>query len=156
MPIYFLTCTTYGTWLHGDERGSFNKYGRFIPPNETLRQSIKKKLTISPFYLSDGMRDIVRLAFQEVADGKSWNICRMTVLYNHFHIVISVNLDDPQKVLSVLKSKATMRLRKAMEIAANFSPWTAKGNYLIIQTQEQLFNVCQYVDKHNLPPTGDR
>jgi hypothetical protein len=39
---YFLTFHTYGTWLHGDERGSIDRKGYNIPgtpvrvPNSTL------------------------------------------------------------------------------------------------------------------------
>lgn len=155
MPTYFLTCTTHGTWLHGDERGSYNKFGEFIPPDELLQQSMKDKLNAPPFYLSDSMREIVRAAFVEVAENKSWTIHRMAVQHNHFHIAISADTDDPRKVFNALKSKATMRLRKAKEITADFSPWTTKGNCQTITTNVQLTKVCHYIENHNVPATDE-
>jgi hypothetical protein len=42
---YFISFRTYGTWLHGDERSStdrfHNQYGSpFIPPNEKWQRSM--------------------------------------------------------------------------------------------------------------------
>ena len=49
---FFITFRTYGTWLHGDPRGSVdrqhNRYGTpYLPPNK-LRQKYERRLLKQP------------------------------------------------------------------------------------------------------------
>jgi hypothetical protein len=53
---YFISFRSYGTWLHGDERGSIdrfhNRYGSpYIPPNKDWHRSNKQLLKTSPLIL---------------------------------------------------------------------------------------------------------
>jgi hypothetical protein len=57
---YLITIRTYGTWLHGDEKGSvdrhgFNTYGASrMSHNEKLKNLLKLRLIM--FYLVKGMK----------------------------------------------------------------------------------------------------
>ena len=59
-PIaYFITWTCYGTWLPGDERGSWRKGGEWQPANELFREMAAEEMKETPFILSLDDRDIV-------------------------------------------------------------------------------------------------
>jgi len=50
---YFITFRTYGTWLHGDERGSIDRYhnrykGPKVEPNPVLAKQQEAKLKGEP------------------------------------------------------------------------------------------------------------
>src|SRR5439155_7701773 len=42
---YFLTWTTYGTWLPGDERGWVEKSGQFREPAPQRQQAARQRMT---------------------------------------------------------------------------------------------------------------
>ncbi len=53
---YLITFRTYGTWLHGDERGSIDRYhnrykGERVPANAVIQQQHKVKLKSKPVLL---------------------------------------------------------------------------------------------------------
>ena len=62
---YFLTWTTYGTWLPGDERGWVAKPGEFRPPDELRRQAAQRIMTEPALTLNAEQRLIVE---QTIAD----------------------------------------------------------------------------------------
>jgi hypothetical protein len=67
---YLITCRTYGTWLHGDERGSVdrahNRYGDcLIGRNERWRKYNRDSLKRSPVGLNAGKRKAVEAGIRE-------------------------------------------------------------------------------------------
>ena len=66
---YFISFRTYGTWLHGDERGSVNrkqnKYGTpRIAPNARLQKAERKLLKHPPVTLDGYQRPVVENAIR--------------------------------------------------------------------------------------------
>ncbi len=64
---YLVTFRCYGTWLHGDERGSVdrhhNRYGtRYIAPNPQWRQHNEQMLKHPPVELDAAPRASVGIA----------------------------------------------------------------------------------------------
>ena len=64
---YFISFRTYGTWLHGDKRGSIdcihNRYrSPYIPPNEKWRRYNEQRLRAKPLILKARQRKIDRSA----------------------------------------------------------------------------------------------
>jgi hypothetical protein len=55
---WFITWTTYGTWLHGDARGSFLDQ-TYLRPNCELEQANGAAMTGEIVYLSGRQRAIV-------------------------------------------------------------------------------------------------
>jgi hypothetical protein len=53
---YLITFRCYGTWLHGDERGSIDRFHNrykspYVPPNERWRQHNARSLKSEPVTL---------------------------------------------------------------------------------------------------------
>ena len=71
---YLITFRSYGTWLHGDERGSidrrnYNRYGTpAMPANMKLLADERAELGSSPSRLNRAQRRVVELAIQECAN----------------------------------------------------------------------------------------
>jgi hypothetical protein len=133
VPIgYFITFTTHGTWLHGDERGSVddqhNTYGESSAPPNELRQGRNIEQLKSPKYLlSNEARLVVDAAMRETCTHRKWELRALNVRSNHVHVVIRGDI-DPVKVMNDLEAWATRRLR-ADGLADNQKRvWTRRGS----------------------------
>ena len=75
-PIaFFLTWTTYGTWLPGDERGWNRKHdGKIQEPNPELEAAARKAMTESEFYLDESHRTIVKATIEQHCHIRGWHL----------------------------------------------------------------------------------
>ena len=108
---YFITYHTYGTWLHGDERGSVDrKHNRLdterLPPNAARECSARHRLKSDPVVLKTRQRQVVEATIREEAAHRGWFIHALTVRTNHVHVVVTANA-TPEKVMNDFKSWAT-------------------------------------------------
>ena len=71
---YFLTWTTFGNWLHGDVRGSFDALGNFVAPNAIVRVAAAAAMTEEAVILTDVQRSIVDARLVELCKLGRW-IC---------------------------------------------------------------------------------
>jgi len=116
-PIaYHITFTTYGSWLHGDERGSINKdhnqYGSdFLSPNSGLHKKEQTSLKNPPVVLYKNVREVVLKAILRVCHHRNWIAHAIHVRSNHIHIVVSGE-DKPEKMMADFKSYATRAIKK--------------------------------------------
>jgi hypothetical protein len=74
---YFISFRTYGTWLHGDERGSINRFHNqyrspYIRPNANWRRYEERNLKCSPVILNAEQRGSVSKAIQDSCDIRKW------------------------------------------------------------------------------------
>ncbi len=71
LPLgYLITFRSYGTWLHGDERGSTDRFHNVykslhIPANERWKQHNTNKLKSESLILTAGQRQSVETAIRE-------------------------------------------------------------------------------------------
>lgn len=149
---YFITMTTRGSWLHGDERGSFERNGKYLPPSIDRFEQDKALLNQPPFAFTPAMIDVVKQAFQEVAAQRGWKIYALTVQEHHAHVVLWARHEKGENVRNALKSKATMRLRRANWISPQQEPWTRLGNIIPVRDSVELNSICQYINNHPLEP----
>jgi hypothetical protein len=75
---YLISFRTYGTWLHGDERGSVsrtqNVYGTpKIGPNKARRAAERKLLKHAPVNLDARQRPVVEEAIREVCKHRNYS-----------------------------------------------------------------------------------
>src|SRR6266849_1301299 len=94
---YLITFRYYGTWVHGDERGSMdrksNAYGTpKIPPNIRLQASDTKQLKRPPVKLNAARRRVVQSAVREVCDHRQYILRAIHVRTNHVHTVVTAML----------------------------------------------------------------
>jgi len=106
-PIaYFITFSTYGTWLHGDERGSVDKgHNRvgsdFIDPNMHLVRKQYASLKNEQFEMNKEERSVVLNAIIEVCKVRRWVGYAVHVRRNHIHAVIG-GAAEPEKMMHEL------------------------------------------------------
>jgi hypothetical protein len=89
---YFITFRTYGTWLHGDVRGSVDRTRNiprtpFIEPKVHFEQLRRQSLGGEPFVLDDRQRQECETAIHVLAQRKEWTLLAANVRTNHVHVV---------------------------------------------------------------------
>ena len=151
-PIgYLITFTTYGTWLHGDERGSVDKkHNRYGSPlaviNTGLRRTEHGTLKNRPLCLLKDQRELALQAIMEVCRFRGWFAHAVHVRSNHIHIVVSGE-ERPEKMMMNFKAYATRALRKhASGRAAIKKYWTRHGSTRYLWTQDSLASAIDYVE----------
>ncbi len=129
---YFLTFHTYGTWLHGDNRGSVDRKRSelgdpIIDPNPSLHRRRAAALRQDPLILSHEQRECVDRAMRETCSHRGWTVHALNVRTNHVHVVVSGHV-EPERILGDLKRWATRRLRQASLIAQDRLVWSEHGS----------------------------
>jgi len=146
---YFITFHTYGTWLHGTDRGSVdqshNQYGAPLLDEDDLREQQEcLHLKHKPVVLDEACRRIVDRTIREVCEHRGWTLHALSVRTNHVHAVISAGV-DPEKVLNDLKSYATRRMVEAGLFPPDTKAWTRHGSTQYLWKAESVSAACQYV-----------
>ncbi len=109
-PIaYFLTFTVRGSWRHGDPRGSWKRNARFIARGTKVDSKPCKN---PPHFFVEAECLVIGQAFDELCAEREWVLHEKSVLSNHVHIVLTAHDVLPGRVMQLLKSKATLRLRR--------------------------------------------
>jgi REP element-mobilizing transposase RayT len=146
---YFITFTTYGTRLHGDPRGSFERNREDgetyeLEPNPWREQREASKLRGEPFLLDGRCRQVVAESLASVAAFKGWMMHGLNVRTNHVHVVIS-STESPERVMNALKSWTTRRLREAGHVGYDQRIWTRHGSTRRLWRERDLSDVMTYV-----------
>src|SRR6185503_21119000 len=103
-PLAFLiTFRCYGTWLHGDVRGSVDRHrNRFgaplIPSDLRWQRENFNNLKEDPVKLSKKQRHLVTLAIKETCELRKWRLDAVNVRSNHCHVVVRAGC-GPSRVL---------------------------------------------------------
>jgi hypothetical protein len=144
---YFITFSTYGTWLHGTSKGlgsvdrKHNHYGApFVEPN-TERETNERDALTQPSYTMDAaQRQVVCDAIVALCQERGWDLSALHVRGNHVHAVVAVDR-DPGRVMSDMKARASRALTNAGFDDATRKRWTRHGSTL------HLFDDVSVADK---------
>ena len=144
---YFITFTCYGTWLHGDDRGSVDRDNNvpgtpFLLPDSD-RQS-KEATNVAPYSLDDPHRQIALKAIVEIASKKAWTLWAAHVRSNHIHVVVTA-ASPVERVMNDIKAAVSRRLNKAHPFERDCVRWTRHGSTRYLWRDEQLEAAVQYV-----------
>ena len=127
---YLITIRTYGTWLHGDERGSvdtqsrYNVYGAVRRPRDRgLQKRMEENLSGRTVAFNREQRISVEAAIREVCANRTYPLHALSVRSNHSHAVVSA-LCKPEPVANAFKSYATRVLREAGLISPDSRVWS--------------------------------
>ncbi|MBK6313657.1 MAG: transposase [Blastocatellia bacterium] len=147
---YFVSFRTYGTWLHGDARGSTdrrrNVYGEpWIPPNPRWQIYESSTLPRMPFTLATAHRRATCDAIVETCERRGWTLRAVNVRTNHVHVVVTSQAAI-RAVLVALKAAATRRMRLRGGWTLGTSPWSRGGSTRYVWNAEQLQRVIKYVE----------
>lgn len=131
---YFITFSTYGTWLHGSAKGlgsvdaEHNAFGTpFVAPDAERERQERATMTQPPYVMSAAERDVVCRAFVELAAERGWRLLAAHVRSNHAHVVIAADR-DPGRIMSDLKARASRELNRAGFDNAERKRWTRHGS----------------------------
>ena len=150
-PIaYFVSFRTYGTWLHGDERGSIDRFNNayqtpYIEPNQNWLRYNEELLKSPPFKLNAIARKHVEAAIREVCAYRNWYLYALNVRTNHAHSVVDATGHSSKAVLNSFKAYGTRRLREQGCWTYDHSPWADKGSRRKIWNERGLQAVIDYV-----------
>ena len=147
---YLITFRSHGTWPHGNERGSVNRFrnqykSRRLPPEkkwvETNTQRLKGEIVI----LDAAQRSCVEEAVQETCRIRRWDLEAINVRTNHVHTVVSIGAKKPETALNAFKANATRKMREAGCWQSERSPWADKGSKRYLWNEQSVARAIEYV-----------
>ena len=130
---YLLTWTSYGTWLHGDDRGSVDADHNvpdtpYVDPDLPRQMRSALRQPRGAVTLDAQSREIVHQTVIEHCEHRGWELLGLNVRSNHVHAIVSCGEVPPETVLSQLKAWSTRRLRAAGVVPAGQKIWTEHGS----------------------------
>ena len=141
---YFLTWTTYGTWLPGDERGWHRKgEPEILPPNALFVEMAQSQLKKPPFTLSGNSRTLVEETIRRHCEIRGWSLHALNARTNHVHVVVTAPGYPPETVRDQFKAWCTRILKTHEPTRSRF--WTEGGSRRWINTEEDLEAAVVYV-----------
>ena len=156
MPIlaYFLTWTTYGTWLPGDRRRWVYKKGSVETPYQNPdagRETRARHLMSSdPVCLDVVERKVVEKAILDTCRVKGWTVHALSVRSNHVHIVVTADGQAPERVMAGLKAWVSRALGRKTR---RRRWWTIHGSTRYIKTEASLAQAVAYVRNQDVNRT---
>jgi REP element-mobilizing transposase RayT len=146
---YFIFFRSYATWLHGDKRGSIDRFHNrylspYIQPNEKWLDYNEQHLKAKPLILKASHRKSIESAIRETCDIRNWLLQAINVRTNHIHTVVSANR-KASVVLNAFKANATRQLRQDGLWAHSFSPWADKGSKRKLWNERSVARAIDYV-----------
>lgn len=146
---YLISFRTYGTWLHGDERGSVSRtqniYGTpKIGPNKARLAAERKLLKHAPVKLDARQRPVVEQAIREVCKHRNYWLRAINVRTNHVHTVVSAQ-KKPEPILQAFQAYATRKLRQKNLLPPNVKPWSRHGSTPYLWKPRHVERAIHYV-----------
>jgi REP element-mobilizing transposase RayT len=147
----FYTFRTYGTWLHGDERGSVDRHNNKyksprIEKNEHFKKISSDRLKHEPVLLNAARRSSVEKAIRDTCKKRGWVIYALAVRTNHGHVVTTGGCSDPDAGLTALKANATRQMREDGCWMHDHKPWAEKGSKRRLWNEKHVTDAADYVN----------
>jgi REP element-mobilizing transposase RayT len=144
-PIaYFLTWSTYGTWLPGDSRGWVEYHHGWMLPDPIRELEARALMTEEACTLSPAQRAAVERQIAETCQFRGWKLHAVNCRTNHIHVVLSAPETKPKKIRSTLKAWATRCLKEQFDPRRE-NWWAERGSIRFIFDDDSLERVLFYV-----------
>ena len=141
---FFLTWTTYGTWLPGDSRGWAEYRHGWQLPNPALELEAAAKMTEDACRLSQQQRGAVEHQIAATCRHRGWDLHAVNCRSNHLHVVVSAPETDPKKIRADLKAWVTRRLKTPLDdYRENW--WAERGSIRWLWNEHDMAGAIQYV-----------
>jgi len=124
---YFLTWSTYGTWLPGDDRGWIEHREGWKAPDPIRKRDAGKLMMEPPCLLNTKKRLAVEAQIVETCIHRAWHLHAVNCRSNHLHVVVSAPEASSRKVRIDLKAWATRCLKDKFDKARD--NWWAERGY---------------------------
>jgi REP element-mobilizing transposase RayT len=147
---HLITFRCYGTWLHGDDRGSIdrqhNRYkAPYANPNQKRSRHNEQMLKSEPVLLDSSRRASVEKAIRETCEYRKWALQAVQVRTNHAHIVVSIGAGKPTLALGAFKANSTRQMRQDGCWPFTYSPWVDKGSCRYLWDERSVERAIDYV-----------
>jgi REP element-mobilizing transposase RayT len=147
---YLITFRSYGTWLHGDERGSVdhvhNRVGTpYAPPDQRLHDRRLTQLKSEPLVFGARQRASVEKSIRETCALRGWGLMAVNVRTNHVHTVVAAGDLAPESILKALKARATTQMRTDNCWTHEHSPWVEGGSKRYLWNERSVGAAVEYV-----------
>ena len=156
---YLITFRSYGTWPHGDNRGSVDRFHKgygtpMLPANTQRRRYERRLLTHPPVTLDARQRAAVERGIRDTCTFRKWLLWAFNIRTNHVHSVVSAKC-KPESILSALKANATRSMREAGCWPSERTPWVYRGSKRYLWTEKELNDAIAYVRYDQGEPLPD-
>ena len=163
---WFLTSTTYGSWLPGDERGFVSSWrdqsGQRVIHNipgtpydadmPALERNAEQLLKGDPIRFTLAQAEALLEQFLETAGYRKWQLLAAGIMANHVHLVVGVPGDpDPKKVLGDFKSYGSRVLNGRWGTPGSGTWWTHKGSKRKLSDEDAVLAAVNYVLHQEYP-----
>ena len=142
---FFLTWTTYGTWLPGDGRGWTDSDGVVRESNLRLAHSSATLVRSPPVVFDDHERAAVAHAIGDHCRARDWSLHALACRTTHVHAVISATGHAPAAVMGQLKAWASRRLAALPAGQRAKRTWTRGGSARWLWDEQALAQTVTYV-----------
>lgn len=145
---YFLTWTTYGTWLPGDQRGWFDHSGQWSGADEHRRMMASLSMTENACKLDRDQRILVEATIARHCQVRGWKLHAVNCRTNHVHVVVTAPGYHPDTVRDQFKSWCTSGLKEHQRkrhpgSVVRTKWWTERGSQRWINDEEGLNNLIE-------------
>jgi len=147
---YFLTWTTYGTWLPGDDRGWVAKPGEFQRPDPAVEQAARSRMTEPPLVLNARQRGIVELTIADHCRIRGWGLLAVSCRTNHLHVVVAAAGRHPEDVMDQLKAWCSRKLKEqgaSLHGPVRSNWWTQRGSKRWLNDEPSVRIAVEYVQE---------
>ena len=163
---WFLTWTTYGTWLPGDERGFVSnvrdgdgpevKHAESGMPYDAkqrgLVEAARERMMGNPIWIQAVHAEELAEQFRETARFRQYAISAGAIMANHVHLVVGVPGDpQPDTLLRDFKSYGSRCLNKLAGKPESGTWWTAGGSRRKLRDEDAVRSVVEYVRNQQKP-----
>jgi hypothetical protein len=135
----FVTSTTFGTWLPGDDRG-YAHVGEFHPPRPLLAAHVTREMSQPPVVLSTGDQDLLFEAIVAAADEFGYRLTDAVVEATHVHWIVGHD-DEVAAMVGRLKTRMRQRVDRGRI-------WTADFSHRLLFDERALAQARSYLAKH--------
>ncbi|MFM8735324.1 MAG: transposase [Pirellulales bacterium] len=147
---FFITWTTFGSWLPGDVRGWADSRGVMHLPAERLRASVARRLAQSAVTLTVADRGAVRQSIETLCRIRGWHLHAVNCRLQHVHVVITASGRMPEAVMQQLKMWASRGLEAVVDESrgsrrSQHRWWTRGGSLRRVFGERDLEAVVTYV-----------
>ena len=147
---YLISFRCYGTWLHGDERGSIDRHNKSYgspryPKIDHWNKISTDRLIHPPVTLDIHRRSSVEKGIKETCEKRGWILSATNVRTNHAHTVVLNPGKKPGQILNAFKANATRTMRDDGCWPHDWTPWADKGSERWLWNEKSVSSAVDYV-----------
>jgi REP element-mobilizing transposase RayT len=146
---YLITFSTYGSHLHGDERGSVDRNHNVVgapllEPSITWRNAERQSMEQAPYVLDESRRSIVLQAVVETCLHRDWGILAVHVRTTHIHVVVQTDA-TPDFAAITFKRFASRALNHVAIDPPNRKRWSRGESTRTLASRSAVERAIRYV-----------